>query len=132
MAMNNQAKNAVYVIVIGVVLMVIGQAWGLMAESNFQKAYKDEIVAYDQSDIQNYVNALWDEYDALNSRNMADLVFSLGLIVAFLGIAILAWGMIPPKPVLVQQMYAQPQYPPGYQVMQAPPTQPGYHEPPRQ
>jgi hypothetical protein len=130
--MNSQAKNAVYVLLIGVVLMVIGQAWALVAESNYRSGMKDEITAYDQGDSTDYINALWDEYEAQNSMFLASDVFSIGMIVAVLGIAVLVWGMIPPRPVLVQQVYAQPQYPPGYQVMQAPPTQPGYQEPPRQ
>jgi len=125
--MNSQAKKAVIVLLIGVALMAIGQAWSLVAESDYQKAMRDEINAYTSPSNADYINALWEEYNAINSGNLADSVFTVGLIVAFLGVAVLAVGMIPPKPALVQQAY-----PPGYQVMQAPPAQPEYQEPPRQ
>ena len=136
--MNRNAKVAVSVLLIGIVLMGIGEAWYSFASSQYQSASKDGITAYDSADSQDYINAMWDQYDAQNSMIVADALFSIGMIVALLSFAVLIIGMIPPQPTAPQQMYPlpmypQPQYPanvppPGYQYQ----NPPGYKGPPQQ
>lgn len=104
-------------ILIGVVAIAIGEGMGLSAFSKWSEADKDGIQAYDDGDMDRYVEAAWDQHRANVALYYAGVVFDIGFMIVIAGLVILSFGLAMNqfRPV-GQSGYIGPPSPPQRQV----------------
>jgi len=127
--MNRTFKVAWYIVVLGIVVMIVGEVWHLSANGDYGSAETRYIAASDDYDHESMVEAQWDMHSAETDMTLARTIFDFGFIGVALGIALIAYGLHErqypqPMPMLVHYRpensgqgpppeYYYPQPPPG-------------------
>jgi len=113
--MSRVFQLAASIILVGVVVMVVGDIWYLSASSDYASADTRWIAAFEDSDNEGMVDALWDQHDSQSDMTFAGTVFDFGFLAVALGLAAMAYGLYHKDrpPAQYHPAYHQPEYPVG-------------------
>ncbi len=115
---SSQSKNGVYVILCGVVCLVIGLIIYTTGMAAFISANKEAINALEDNNMRDYYEASREAMDAYELQLVGFVIDTTGLILAFLGIAMMFLANLQPsvpptQTVKTSQGPIQQQPPPG-------------------
>jgi uncharacterized membrane protein len=97
-----QSRAGIFLIVLGVVCLIIGLIIHIVSSNSYISASEDALDALEDNDDNDYFNANNDALDAQRLGIVGNILEGVGLIIAFLGIALHFFADISPTITPVQ------------------------------